>query len=143
MTNGIHRALLSDKLSSICKQTKARGWEGPKFTAPEDTLEHQQRFGTPIRPKWELWMEKPGVPNSYPPHEIGQPIRAAVYLTDTEVANLTGEVIAFRLAAAVAGREAHEALEWFWFERQRVADPHGDLLGLVAEGVANYLRTAT
>jgi len=62
-------------------------------------------------------------------------------MDDVAAAEISIEALAFQLTAAIAGREAHEALEFARFDGQPAVDPHGSkaVLGEVGVLIAQYL----
>jgi hypothetical protein len=130
------------KLREFCGRFTHRFWNGPFFMPPEESAILRKALGqVGLGPKWEVWMEKAGIPDSLGRSVVGAPLQAALRFTDEELSAIDLEEIAWKLAAIVAGLEAHEALEFARFDDSYVVDPHGSVVELqkVADLVAQYL----
>jgi hypothetical protein len=134
---------LDGKMRTFAAGFRVRGWEGPFYTRPPETVAYYARFGEQVAPVWELWCEQRGVPNSRNPTQVGEPIRAAIRFDDRDLRNSAPNTIARRLAIAVAGRAAHECLEWTTFGRDLVVDPHGPEVMEMAVDIGDYLLNAS
>jgi len=101
----------------------ARGWEGPYYVLPDDS-------GV-----WEVCMLKSGEPDSRRPMRIVK-VFARVHITADEAEVMKVEELAYKLTIAVAGRAAHEALEWCWLRGQTFIDPHNaDVIAAAAKSI--------
>jgi hypothetical protein len=138
------RGEIETKLGDFCDRFSHHYWNGPFWGPPEQGAALGQALGYDSTPKWEVWMEKPGVPDSLGRGIPGIPLRAALRFTDAEVVEMAAENLARRLAAIVAGHEAHEALEFARFDDGYVVDPHGSLDELVDVSalVTEYLTSS-
>ncbi|MGH8980002.1 MAG: hypothetical protein ACRDWE_03120 [Acidimicrobiales bacterium] len=138
------RAALEAKLQDFNGRYQHLSWNGPFSSNPEETQALAQVLGTVARQtSWEIWMEKPGVPHSWT-GQVGAPLRAAVQFDEDDLAASSLEYLAFRLTAAIAGMEAHEALELARFDGVYAVNPHGSgkQLGLLGALVTEYLTNA-
>jgi hypothetical protein len=75
------------------------------------------------------------------------PIFAAVRFTDQQLDDSSDALILVQVVAALAGREAHEAIEatyWNGLEGTPIVDPHGDArqIQLLLDHMAAYLLGA-
>ena len=82
-------------------------WNGPFVSNPDETVATGKAVNQDFPPTWDVWVEKAGVPDSLRGPQ-GAPITAAVRMDDAAAAEITVEMLAFRMTAAIAGREAHE-----------------------------------
>jgi hypothetical protein len=140
----IGRQLFEMKLTELANRFEIKGWEGPFSRTPEETAQEQAYRGLPVNPRWEVWMQKQSgsTVDSRNPVRTGLPLRAALWFDERGTDDATAEGMAYRLAVAVAAREAHEALEWTRFDGVLLIDPHKDSeVGPASEDVAEYLRT--
>jgi hypothetical protein len=138
------RSRIEAKLEDFCHRFRHGYWDGPFFHSPEAAVALGKRIGMPAPAEWEVWLAKSGVSDSLGRGLIGVPLRAAIHLPDDEVLGLSQAEIARRLAAAVAGHEAHEALEFSRFDDERVVNPHGSAAELegVGQDVTTFLMNA-
>ena len=112
-------------IAELHESFTARGWEGPYYTPP-----NLSGHGD-----WELSMGKRDEPHSRNPMMITNVFARHRYTVD-QVKGITVDQLAYDLAIAVAGRSAHEALEWCCFQGKTVIDPHDrDVIGVAAESV--------
>ena len=140
----IRRQLFEMKLSELANRLEINGWEGPFARTPEETAQEQAYQGLPVNPRWEVWMQKRSGPtvDSRNPSRTGLPLRAALWFDEGGTDDATAEGMAYRLAIAVAARQAHEALEWTRLDGALLIDPHDvSEVGPASEDVAEYLRT--
>jgi hypothetical protein len=140
----IGRELFEMQLTELAERFEINGWEGPFARTPEETAQEQAYQGLPVNPRWEVWMQKQNGPtvDSRNPSRTGLPLRAALWFDEAGTDDATAERMAYRLAIAVAAREAHEALEWTRFDGALLIDPHEiSEVGPASEKVAEYLRT--
>lgn len=128
------------KLVDFCHRFSHPYWNGPFFSDPAETVAIGQAVNHEFPPAWDVWMEKPGVPDSLGGPQ-GAPLVAAYRMDAVAAAGISIEVLAFQVAAAIAGREAHEALEFARLDGQQAVDPHGSQAELVEVSVliAQYL----
>lgn len=138
------RGALEAKLQDFKGRYHHLSWNGPFSSNPEETRALAQVLGTVAgETSWEIWMEKPGVPHSWT-GQVGAPLRAAVQFDEADLAASSPEYLAFKLTAAIAGMEAHEALEFARFDGAYAVNPHGsgEQLGLLGALVTEYLTNA-
>ncbi len=85
-------------------------------------------------------MLKPDVPHSRGKPEVA-PVPAAFRLDNDQAVRIPIEVLANKVCAAIAGRAAHEILEFVRFDGDFVVDPHGSAAQIagIAELVTEYL----
>jgi hypothetical protein len=140
----IRRQLFEMKLTELANRFEINGWEGPFARTPEETTQELAYQGLPVKPRWEVWMQKHSGPtvDSRNPSRTGLPLRAALWFDEGGTDDATVEGMAYRLAIAVAAREAHESLEWTRFDGALLIDPHeASEVAPASEDVAEYLRT--
>jgi hypothetical protein len=140
----IRRQLFEMKLTELAARFEINGWEGPFARTPEETTQQQAYQGQLLNPRWEVWMQKQSGPtvDSRNPSKTGLPLRAALWFDESGTDIATVEGMAYRLAIAVAAREAHESLEWTRFDGALLIDPHEvSQVGRASEDVSEYLRT--
>lgn len=121
-------------------------WEGPNLSTPDQVIAMQAAHGQKIDPAWEVWVGRPtrNSRNLDDTSERGM-IRAAIgFKTVDQLLETPVEELALRLAYAIAGQAAHEALEWLRLDGVLVVDPHGNarVLGEPIQGIADYIKTA-
>jgi len=105
---------------------------------PQDAVDFQRRNGLPEEPKWQIVVCQ-NAPNSRDPGVTGGGIQAALaYDNIDHLLNAPTEAIAKKLAMSIAGRAAHEALEWVRFDGELVVDPYGTPQEL--DEAAAYIR---
>ena len=120
-------------------------WNGPMLSTPAETAQAQAANGQPIHPRWELWVQQSALNSRNPDAVNSGGVRAALaFDTADDLLATPVEGLAYRLAMAIAGQAAHEALEWVRLDGDLVIDPHGDLSALqeAADGIVAYLETA-
>lgn len=142
----VGRQLFEMTLADLASRFEINGWEGPFARTPEETAQEQAYQGLPVSPRWEVWMQMQSGPtvDSRNPSRSGLPLRAVLWFDDDDGTNdATVEGMAYRLAVAVAAREAHEALEWTRLDGSLLIDPHqASVVGPASRDVAEYLRSA-
>jgi hypothetical protein len=139
----VARELFEIKLRDLGDRLLIRGWDGPCYFPPDERVDQYAYRGKTTAPLWEVFMEKhERVPDSRDPTAKEAPVRAALWFSDEEAADLTVDDLAYLLALAVAGREAHEALEWTRFNKRLLIDPHryNDQLKDAVDLIAEYLN---
>jgi hypothetical protein len=92
-----------DLVTELAQKLTVRGWDGPHYTPPDAPLSHGD---------WEISMGKRDEPNSRGNPWMIVNVWARKRYTIKEAKSVTVEKMARDLAIAVAGRAAHEALEW-------------------------------
>jgi hypothetical protein len=117
-----------DLVTELAQKLTVRGWDGPHYTPPDAPLSHGD---------WEISMGKRDEPNSRGNPWMIVNVWARKRYTIKEAKSVTVEKMARDLAIAVAGRAAHEALEWCWFEDETFVDPHNKD---VIAGAASEIR---
>jgi hypothetical protein len=139
--------LAEAKYVDLCDRFKpGPGWEGPFIWPPEVVAYVQQRQGLTVEPSWYVFVYQPAL-NSWDPDNPapgGGNQAAASYRDVDHFLNTPNEVIAKRLTLAIAGRAAHEALEWATLDGERLIEPHGssEELAEVAAEIRTYLQNA-
>ena len=134
------------KFTEFCERFSHQFWTGPFFHDPLQTVALGQALGQDAPPTWELWLEKAGVPDSWGRVLVGAPLRAAIRLDPEDAANVSFEHLMRMVVAAIAGIEAHEALEFARFDGLYAVDPHGSAAelkhigGLITEYLSNAAR---
>ena len=137
------RQVLDLKLADLGQRFEIRGWVGPCLSAPDETVAEYAYQGRPdlALPLWEVFMYRAGDQDSRNPTGRKGVVRAAIRYDDAQIENVTVEELAYRLTAAVAGREAHEALEWASLDGHLPIDPHdGQQLAAAADLIADYVK---
>jgi hypothetical protein len=120
----IHEELIQMKFQELKKGFVARHWQSPVLMTPEDVAAFQRERGLPVEPSWTIYIEPSSQPlDSRNPGATGK-IQAAIAFNTENILRLSVEEIAERLALSMAGRAAHEALEWIRFDDELVVDPH-------------------
>jgi hypothetical protein len=141
--NDIVRDLITLKLDDFVRRFEIRGWEGPSYTAPEETIAYYARFGLNPGPVWEVWCQLPDSPASEDPQRLGEPTRASVRFTDSDLTKMDVPAIATKLTMALLGRSVHETLEWAKLDGEWILDPHEqETLQQTADNVRSYLIKA-
>jgi hypothetical protein len=109
-------AAFLSRIKELLDSFTARGWEGPHYRLPKDSGHGD----------WEISMVKRGEPHSWKPQRVVD-VWARFRVTAKEATELTVDQLAYSLAIAIAGRTAHEALEWTSFRGKTCIDPHNKL----------------
>lgn len=92
---------------------EARGWEGLDYRDPTNSGHGD----------WEGFVVKKNEPNSWNPEETVD-VYARFRITREQAKTWKADRVAKGLAVQVAGRSAHEALEWSRFRGKTRIDPH-------------------
>ena len=142
---GLKTQLLLAKWAQIEKGFKpGPGWEGPFLVSPQQVADLQRRNGLPEEPCWQIVfaMSAPDSRNPDDSTSDGGGVQAALaFGTLEELLNTPNDVLVKKMALSIAGRAAHEALEWVTMDGQLVVDPHGSKADMdeAAEYVREYL----
>jgi len=136
-------AAIPAKLADFCDRFTHAYWKGPFFhgktetDAPGNPVDHE------ASPEWEIWVEKSDVSDSWGRGVIRAPLRASIRLDHADAAAASVEHLARMMVAAIAGFEAHEAMEFARFDGIYVINPHGSAAELeqIGEEVARYLKS--
>ena len=120
------------------------GWEGPFLLSPQDVEDLQRRNDLPIEPSWQIVVcqAAPDSRNRDDRTPGGGGVQAALQYADIDhLLNTSTEAIVRKLALSIAGRAAHEALEWVTMNGELVVDPHGSKADMdeAADMVREYL----
>lgn len=105
------------------------GWTGPHLLTPEDVADLYQRNGLePPEPSWQIVFTHK-VQSAWhldePDSDGG--VQAAIFFpTLGELLNTPTRQIVRMMAMSLAGRAAHEALEWSTMDGKLVINPHGE-----------------
>jgi hypothetical protein len=117
------------------------GWEGPFLVSPEQVADLQRRNGLPEEPCWQIIFAQQA-PNSRNPDDHtpgGGGVQAAIaFASIDELLNTPTDVLLRKMACSIAGRAAHEALEWVRMDGALVVDPHGSAAAM--DEAAAYVR---
>jgi len=107
------------KVTKLGRRFAVRGWGGPYYTQPDAPRSDGQ---------WEICMGKRDEPSSRSNSRQTVSVFARKRYTIEEAANVSVDTMAYDLAIAVAGRAAHEALEWCWLDGETFVDPHKEVV---------------
>jgi hypothetical protein len=137
----IVRDLITRKLDELARRFQIFGWEGPFYSPPEATVAYYARFGKEVEFVWEVWFQLTYSPDSENPDRIGEPTRASVALSDTDLLKMDIPAIAKKVTMAAAGRAVHETFEWAKLDGERILNPHArpEELHETASKVYEYL----
>jgi len=100
-------------VSELGESFTARGWDGLEYRDPTESGHGD----------WEVFVAKRGEPCSRDPEKTVD-VFARFKITTEQAKTMTADEVAKGLATQVAGRSAHEALEWCWFRGSTWVDPH-------------------
>lgn len=120
----INPDLIRAKLDELTRHFRVRGWEGPFYTAPDETVAYYAAHGKASQRAWEVWVQLTEDPDSDDPELPVEPTRASLALSDGDLTELDVPTLARMLTVRVAGRAAHETLESAKLDGDRVLDPH-------------------
>ena len=120
----INPDLIRAKLDELTGRFRVRGWEGPFYTAPDETVAYYAAHGKASQRAWEVWVQLTEDPDSDDPDLPVEPTRASLALSDGDLTELDVPTLARMLTVRVAGRAAHEILESAKLDGDRVLDPH-------------------
>jgi hypothetical protein len=101
----------------------------------------QRRNGLPEEPCWQiiLALSAPDSRNLDDRTPDGGGVQAALaFGSIDELLNTPSDLLVRKMALSVAGRAAHEAMEWTTMDGQLVVDPHGSRADM--DEAAAYVR---
>ena len=120
--------LLAEKWAPIKANFKPPdGWEGPDLWDPDKVEAIQRKNKLPVERSWQIVFNY-RAPNSWEPEDLdgdGGVQAALSFDTLDELLNTHSVVIVRKMALSIAGRAAHEAMEWTTMEGKLVINPHG------------------
>jgi hypothetical protein len=140
----IEQQLVEVKMSELVRRFSAPQWRGPHLRTPAESAALQAENNLPIEPHWQICLQQ-AAPDSRDPRITRGGIEAAVAFSSLDdLLQSPVELIAKQLAMAIAGRAAHEALEWVRLDGQLVVDPHGagEVLDEAADKIREYMGNA-
>ena len=117
------------------------GWEGPFLVTPEQVVDLQSRNGLPEDPRWMIIFNQqaPDSRNPDNPTPGGGGVQAAIaFASIDELLNTPTDLLLRKMAFSIAGRAAHEALEWVRMDGHLIVDPHGSAADM--DEAAAYVR---
>jgi hypothetical protein len=121
---GIHEDLIQMKFEELKGHLVAPYWGDPVLMTPDEVAAFQRERGLPIERSWTICIEPVTQPLDSRNPEVTGKIQAAIAFNTEDILRLSVEDIANRLALSMAGRTAHETLEWIRFDDELVIDPH-------------------
>jgi len=139
VTSDDERMAINAKFADLQRRFSARRWAGPILLDPEEA---KRRYGA-TDGCWQLILQKAEENSRDDPDIFGGGFQAAINITTEQFLHWPVELIARRLALSVAGRAAHEALEWVRLDGELVLNPHTSRadVGDAIEWIGYYFGT--
>ena len=125
---------MEDVLGEFMERFRIRGWKSPDIGGPVGVKDGED--------VWQLFMVKEGIEaDAWDATAKDVELNVKIECTDAEARECGVEGLAWQFACAVAGRAAHESLEWSSLNGQRVVNPHNrEQMESVANEIAANLK---
>jgi len=133
--------LVREKWSPIATGFKPPpGWEGPFLFSPEQIAVFLEEHDVSDEPRWQIIfaLETPDARNPNDPTRSGGVQAALAFPSLDDFLATPTDLLVRKMALSIAGRAAHEALEWVTMDGHLVVDPHGSAADM--DGAAAYVR---
>jgi len=123
--------LLENKWTPIEANFKPpEGWDGPHLLGPDEVADLCRRNNLPPpepSTQWQIIFNYTAASAWHPedPHGDGGVQAAIFFPTLDHLLNTSTREVVRMMACSIAGRAAHEALEWTTMEGKLVVNPHG------------------
>ena len=134
-------SLVREKWSPIATGFKPPpGWEGPFLLSPEQIAHFLEEHGVSDEPRWQIIfaLETPDARNPNDPTRSGGVQAALAFLSLDDFLSTPTDLLLRKMTFSIAGRAAHEAMEWVTMDGDVVIDPHGSAVDM--DEAALYIR---
>lgn len=137
-----HAAMLvREKWSPIATGFKPPpGWKGPFLLSPEQIAVFLEEHAVSEEPRWQIIfaLETPDARHPNDPKRSGGVQAALAFPSLNDFLSTPTDLLLRKMTFSIAGRAAHEAMEWVTMDGEIVIDPHGSVADM--DEAALYIR---